>query len=226
MTGRCRTAMARSPWPTARHWKPGWECTRSAAVRRRSPGCRPSSPWPTRSSSPASPANKWPPGNRRPRPPPHDFLLFVAVAYLDLLRAFQQQAIAQETLDHARATGRTDGRVRPQRTRQPGRRRSGANGAGRAQKRPGPGRRADPGCVGPAGGTAQFAVRSHAGAARSRRMVPIELVSHDAGAAELVADGLSHRPELAAEPPPRRRSGGATWIASATPRSCPTCCWT
>ena len=31
----------------------------------------------------------------------HDFLLFVAVAYLDLLRAFQQQAIARETLDHA-----------------------------------------------------------------------------------------------------------------------------
>ena len=31
----------------------------------------------------------------------HDFLLFAAVAYLDLLRAFQQQAIAQETLDHA-----------------------------------------------------------------------------------------------------------------------------
>ena len=31
----------------------------------------------------------------------HDFLLYVAVAYLDLLRAFQQQAIAQETLDHA-----------------------------------------------------------------------------------------------------------------------------
>ena len=30
----------------------------------------------------------------------HDFLLFVAVAYLDLLRAFQQQAIAEETLNH------------------------------------------------------------------------------------------------------------------------------
>ena len=31
----------------------------------------------------------------------HDFLLSAALAYLDLLRAFQQQAIAQETLDHA-----------------------------------------------------------------------------------------------------------------------------
>ncbi len=30
----------------------------------------------------------------------NDLLLFVAVAYLDLLRAFQQQAIAQETLNH------------------------------------------------------------------------------------------------------------------------------
>ena len=30
----------------------------------------------------------------------NDLLLFVAVAYLDLVRAFQQQAIAQETLDH------------------------------------------------------------------------------------------------------------------------------
>ena len=31
----------------------------------------------------------------------HDTLLLVAVAYLDLLRAFQQQAIAEETFDHA-----------------------------------------------------------------------------------------------------------------------------
>ena len=30
----------------------------------------------------------------------NDLLLYVAVAYLDLLRAFQQQAIAQETLAH------------------------------------------------------------------------------------------------------------------------------
>ncbi len=126
----------------------------------------------------------------------HDFLLFAAVAYLDLLRAFQQQAIARETLDHTEQLAELTAAFA----------RSGQGpqaDADRAQTELAMRRNA----------LAQAAVQTRIASARlvellnlqSSRVlvpeeptiVPIELVSHDAAAAQLVADGLSHRPELA-----------------------------
>jgi outer membrane protein TolC len=126
----------------------------------------------------------------------HDFLLYVAVAYLDLLRAFQQQAIAQETLDHAAQLSQLTADFA----------RSGQGSladADRAQTELSVRKNA----------MAQAAVQTQVASARlvellnlqSSRLlvpaeptiVPIELVSRDAAAAELVADGLAHRPELA-----------------------------
>ena len=127
----------------------------------------------------------------------HDLLLFVAVAYLDLLRAFQQQAIAQETLDHAEQLARIDGGLRPHRARQPGRRRSCANGTRRAQEcswRRLPRR---PRWLRPAWWNCSICRPNRVLVPEEPIIVPIELVSHHAEAAQLVADGLSHRPELA-----------------------------
>ncbi len=126
----------------------------------------------------------------------HDFLLSSALAYLNLLRAFQQQAIAQETLDHAEELAKlTD-----------------------AFARTGQGNQADADRM-----QTELAVRRNAVAQAAAQVqvasallvellnlppdrslvpaepaiVPIELVSHDAGPNQLVADGLSCRPELA-----------------------------
>jgi outer membrane protein TolC len=126
----------------------------------------------------------------------HDMLLLTAVAYLDLLRALQQRAIAQETLDHAQRLAELTA----------------------AFARAGQGNQADADRA-----QTELAVRSNAVAqaaaqaeVASARLVellhlapgcilapeepalaPIELVSHEAAADRLVADGLSHRPELA-----------------------------
>jgi outer membrane protein TolC len=126
----------------------------------------------------------------------HDTLLFAAVAYLDLLRAFQQQAIAEETLDHAADLARlTTDFARTGQGNQAD--------ADRAEAELSVRRNA----------FAQAAAQAQVASARlvellnlpADRMLapaepalaPIELISHEAAAAQLVADGLSRRPELA-----------------------------
>jgi outer membrane protein TolC len=126
----------------------------------------------------------------------HDLLLFAAVAYLDLLRALQQQAIAQETLDHVeRLADLTAAFARTGQGNQAD--------ADRAQTELAVRRNA----------VAQAAAQVQVASARlvellhlpSRctlvpqepTLVPIELVSRDAAAEQLVADGLLRRPELA-----------------------------
>jgi outer membrane protein TolC len=125
----------------------------------------------------------------------HDYLLYAAVAYLDLLRAFQQQAIALETLDHAEQLAALTAAFA----------RSGQGNqadADRAQVELAVRRNA----------VAQAAAQTKIASARLVELlhlppgrlltpaepvlVPIELISHDATAAQLVADGLSRRPEL------------------------------
>jgi len=126
----------------------------------------------------------------------HDFLLNAAVAYLNLLRAFQQQAIAQETLNNAQKLADLTA----------------------AFARAGQGNQADADRM-----QTEVAVRRNAMAQATAQVqvasatlvevlnlppdrtlvpeeptiVPIELVSHEAHAGQLVNDGLSHRPEIA-----------------------------
>ena len=126
----------------------------------------------------------------------HDNLMFAAVAYLDLLRSCQQQAIAQETLNRAGQLARLTGEFA--RTGQ-----GNQADADRAQTELSLRRNA----------LALAAAQTQVASARlvellnmppgrtlspaEPTIVPIELVSPEAGAAQLVADGLSHRPELA-----------------------------
>lgn len=126
----------------------------------------------------------------------HDFLLNAAVAYLDLLRAFQQQAIAGETLDNAQQLADLTA----------------------AFARTGQGNQADADRM-----QTELAVRRNALAQAAAQVqvasaalvellnlppgrslvpeepniFPIELVSHEADLAQLVCDGTAHRPELA-----------------------------
>ncbi len=126
----------------------------------------------------------------------HDILMNGAVAYLNLLRAFQQQAIAQETLDNAQRLADVTA----------------------AFARAGQGNQADADRM-----QTEVAVRRNALAQASVQVqvasaalvellnvppdrtlvpeeptiVPIELVSHEADSGQLVNDGLSHRPEMA-----------------------------
>ena len=126
----------------------------------------------------------------------HDFLLSAALAYLGLLRAFQQQAIAQETLNHAQQLAELTAAFA--RTGQ-----GNQADADRAQTELAVRRNA----------VAQAAVQAQVASAllaellhlepgrtlvpEEPTVVPIELVSHESNAAQLVADGLSRRPELA-----------------------------
>ena len=126
----------------------------------------------------------------------HDYLLFAAVGYLDLLRAFQQQAIAQETLDHAAQLAQLTADFA--RTGQ-----GNQADADRAQVELSVRRNA----------LAQSVAQTQVASAKLVELlnvspdrtlvpaepvlVPIELVSHEAAAAQLVSDGLSRRPELA-----------------------------
>ena len=126
----------------------------------------------------------------------HDLLLFVAVAYLDLLRAFQQQAIAQETLDHAEQLAELTAAFA--RTGQ-----GSQADADRAQTELAVRKNA----------VAQAASQAKVASARLAELlnleptrllapqeptvVPIDLVSQEATVAQLVAQGLSQRPELA-----------------------------
>ena len=126
----------------------------------------------------------------------HDFLLNAALAYLNLLRALEQQAIAQETLNHAEELAKLTA----------------------AFARTGQGNQADADRM-----QTELAVRRNAVAQAAAQVqvasallvellnlppdrslvpeeptiVPIELVSHDANLNQLVADGLLRRPELA-----------------------------
>ena len=126
----------------------------------------------------------------------HDFLFTAAVAYLNLLRAFQQQAIAQETLDNAEELAKLTDEF----------------------ARTGQGNQADADRM-----QTELAVRRNAVAQAAAQVqvasavlvellnlpadnglvpeeptiVPIELVSRDAGLNQLVTDGLSCRPEIA-----------------------------
>lgn len=125
----------------------------------------------------------------------HDFLLNAALAYLNLLRAFQQQSIAQETLNHAEELAKLTAEF----------------------ARTGQGNQADADRA-----QTELAVRRNTAAQAAAQVqiasallvellnlppdrslvpeeptiVPIELVSHDADRSQLVADGLLRRPEL------------------------------
>jgi outer membrane protein TolC len=125
----------------------------------------------------------------------NDLLLYVAVAYLDLLRAFQQQAIADETLAH---TGRlAELTAAFARTGQ-----GNQADADRAQTELALRRN----LVAQAGAQTRIASArlvellhldpSRRLAPQEAMMVPIELVGSQARAAQLVAEGLLKRPEL------------------------------
>jgi outer membrane protein TolC len=125
----------------------------------------------------------------------NDLLLIVAVAYLDLLRAYQQQAIAQETLAHTQRLAETTA----------------------AFARTGQGNQADAdraqtelalrtNLVAQAAAQTRVASArlvellhiepSHRLAPQEAMMVPIELVRPETRPAQLVAEGLLKRPEL------------------------------
>lgn len=126
----------------------------------------------------------------------HDYLLMAAVAYLDLLRAYQEQAIAQDTLDHAEQLAALTAAFA----------RAGQGSqadADRAQTELALRRNA----------VAQSAVQGQVASARlvellhlsaditlrpeEPSLAPIELVSPGVPVGQLVAQGLSCRPEVA-----------------------------
>ena len=125
----------------------------------------------------------------------HDLLLSVALAYLDLLRAFQQQAIAQETLNHTEqlvelttAFARTGqgNQADADRAQTELTLRKNLVAQAVAQTQVASARLAEllnmaPTCI--------FVPQEPA-------IVPISLVPRDARVAQLVAEGLSCRPEL------------------------------
>jgi outer membrane protein TolC len=126
----------------------------------------------------------------------HDFLLLVAVAYLDLLRTYQRQAIAQETLAHVERLADVTAVFAH----------SGQGSQADADS-------AQTELAVRKNAVAQTAVETQIASARlvellnlpadrvlvpeEPTLVPIELVSRDARAAQLIAEGLSCRPELA-----------------------------
>jgi outer membrane protein TolC len=126
----------------------------------------------------------------------HDLLLSVAIAYVDLLRAYEQQAIAQETLNNAQQLA--DLTANFARTGQ-----GSQADADRAQTELALRRNA----AAQAGGLIPVASArlaellslpvDPAPVPEELTLVPINLVSHEATAVDLVADGLSRRPELA-----------------------------
>ena len=126
----------------------------------------------------------------------HDLLLFVAVAYLDLLRAFQQQAISQETLGYAEQLAELTAAFA----------RAGLGNQADAD-------RAQTELAVRKNAVAQATVQTQIASARlvellnlqsNRVLVPeeptlaqIELVSREMNPTQLLAEGLSRRPELA-----------------------------
>ncbi|MGA2064524.1 MAG: TolC family protein [Thermoguttaceae bacterium] len=125
----------------------------------------------------------------------HDILLFAAVAYLDLLRACQQHAIAQDTLDHTRQLAETTAAFA----------RTGQGNQADAD-------RAETELALRKNALAQAVVQTRIASARLVQLLslppdrvlvpeepgvgPIELVSAERSGPQLVADGLSRRPEL------------------------------
>ena len=126
----------------------------------------------------------------------NDLLLSVAVAYLDLLRASQQQAIAQETLDHAKQLADLTAAFA----------RAGQGSEADAD-------RARTELTVRQNAVAQAAAQTKVASARLAELlnleptqvlvpqeptvVPIDLVTREAAVGQLVARGLSQRPELA-----------------------------
>ncbi len=126
----------------------------------------------------------------------HDVLLSAALAYLDLLRAFQQQAIAQETLNNAKKLGDMT-----------------ADFAHAGQGNQADADRAQTEVALRKNALAQAAAQVRVASAALVELlnlppdctlvpeepiiVPIELISQEAGMAQLVNDGLSRRPEIA-----------------------------
>jgi outer membrane protein TolC len=126
----------------------------------------------------------------------HDYLLLVAVAYLDLLRAFQLQAITRDTLNHTEQLAELTSAFA----------RSGQGSQADAD-------RARTELAVRRNAVAQTVAQTQVASARlvellnlpanrvlvpeEPTVVPIELISHDSAAPQLVADGLSRRPELA-----------------------------
>jgi outer membrane protein TolC len=126
----------------------------------------------------------------------HDYLLYAAVAYLDLLRAFQQHAIARETLDHAAQLAQLT-----------------ADFARTGQGNQADADRAQTELTVRRNALGQAVAQTQVTSARlvellsmppdrtltpaEPTIVPIELISHEANSAQLVTDGLSRRPELA-----------------------------
>jgi len=126
----------------------------------------------------------------------HDLLLFVAAAYLDLLSAFQQQAIARDTLGHAEQLAQLTAAFA--RTGQ-----GSQADADRAQTELAVRRNAAEQAAAESKVASARLVEllnmdpTHALAPEEPTVVPIELVPHGTKVAELVAEGLSQRPELA-----------------------------
>jgi outer membrane protein TolC len=126
----------------------------------------------------------------------HDLLLMAAVAYLDLLRAFQQQAIAQETLGHTERLADLTAAFA----------RSGQGSQADAD-------RAQVELALRKNALAQTTVQTRVASARLTELlhldptrtlvpqeptvVPIQMVAEDAAVAPLIAQGLTQRPELA-----------------------------
>jgi outer membrane protein TolC len=126
----------------------------------------------------------------------NDLLLFAAVAYLDLLRAFQQQAIAQETLRHTEQLAELTAAFA----------RTGQGNQADAE-------RAQTELALRRNLVAQAALQTRLSSARLVELLhmepsadlvpqeptiaPVELVGAEPRTAQLVAEGLLHRPELA-----------------------------
>ena len=195
-TGRCKTATARAILqPFGAGGRAGHVCRRrrhTGHTRRVGQVRRGRCGLPAADRRPASGRTAKRRRGHNPR-----LSLYAAVAYLDLLRAFQQQAIAEETLDHAGQLARLTAEFA--RTGQ-----GNQADADRAQaelsvrrERPGAGHRANPGGLGPIDRTAEPAARSHARAGGADASCRSNWSRHDAAGPQLVADGLSRRPEVA-----------------------------
>ena len=195
MTGRCRTTMARSPWPAARRWKPAGNV---CGGRRRSGDSR--RVGQVRLRGRGFPASHCGPGGGSPAARGHGHHQRPAsFRGGGLSRSLAGVPAAGDCARDARPHGTTcrpNGRLRPQRPRQSGRRRSAQTELAVRKN-----------------ALAQAAAQTNVASARlvellhleptrvlvpqEPTIVPIELVSPDARVAQLVADGLSNRPELA-----------------------------
>ena len=225
MTGRCRTAMARSPSASRSALEAGLGMYAVGGGAPAIPGVI----GQVRLGGRRFPASHRGPASGGPATRGHGhhprLLLFTRLWLTSIFCGrSSSRPLRKRRSTTPKQLAEADGRLRPHRPRQSGRRRSCANGTCRAEKRRGAGRRAGPGCLGPAGGTAQFAAGSQPCAGgtdhRADRVGFARRRRRPTGRRRLVAP-----PGVGRKPPSRRRSGRADWIASGTRRSCPTCSW-